>query len=114
RPRSERGKPRDPSSRPRGKTRSPKRKPMRWRNTSAASATSSSTVPAGMATTDDRTGRIRSALESVLPRTRFADQRDILGGAGQNVIGLAAGVLATFATQIVMTRVLGKDLFGVV
>jgi O-antigen/teichoic acid export membrane protein len=67
-----------------------------------------------MARTDDRTGRIRSALESVLPRTRFADQRDILGGAGQNVIGLTAGVLATFATQIVMTRVLGKAIFGVV
>src|SRR5436189_639124 len=61
-----------------------------------------------------RGGRIRSAFESVLPRTRFADQRDILGGAGQNVIGLAAGVLATFATQVVMTRVLGPAIFGVV
>ncbi len=59
-------------------------------------------------------GRFRSALESVLPRGEFADQRDILGGAGQNVVGLAAGVLATFATQVIMTRTLGSSLFGVV
>jgi O-antigen/teichoic acid export membrane protein len=50
----------------------------------------------------------------VLPRDQFADQRDILGGAGQNVVGLAAGVLATFATQVIMTRTLGSSLFGVV
>src|SRR5919204_1739254 len=97
------------------------RRPTRWKSTSAAWATSSSTVPAGMATTDRRPGairafpaRVRSAFESVLPRAQFADQRDILGGAGQNVIGLAAGVLATFATQVVMTRVLGNVVFGVV
>ena len=42
----------------------------------------------------------------MLPRQRFADQRDILGGAGQNVIGLAAGVMAAFATQVIMTRAL--------
>jgi hypothetical protein len=59
-------------------------------------------------------GGFRGALESVLPRREFGDQRDILGGAGQNVIGLAAGVLATFVTQIVMTRTLGAQLFGVV
>jgi O-antigen/teichoic acid export membrane protein len=62
-----------------------------------------------------RLGRgFRAALEDILPRREFADQRDILGGAGQNVIGLAAGVLATFVTQIVMTRTLGAPLFGVV
>jgi O-antigen/teichoic acid export membrane protein len=59
-------------------------------------------------------GRFRSAIDSVLPRGKFGDQRDILGGAGQNVIGLAAGVLTTFATQVVMTRGLGPALFGVV
>ncbi len=58
--------------------------------------------------------RLRSALESVLPRGQFADQRDILGGAGQNVVGLVAGVMATFATQVIMTRTLGSSLFGVV
>jgi O-antigen/teichoic acid export membrane protein len=62
-----------------------------------------------------RLGRgFRAALESVLPREQFADQRDILGGAGQNVIGLGVGVIATFLTQIVMTRTLGPSLFGVV
>jgi O-antigen/teichoic acid export membrane protein len=59
-------------------------------------------------------GRFRSAIDAVLPRGKFGDQRDILGGAGQNVIGLAAGVLTTFATQIIMTRGLGPALFGVV
>ena len=58
--------------------------------------------------------RLRGALEYVLPRDRFGDQRDILGGAGQNVVGLAVGVLVTFATQIIMTRTLGSSLFGVV
>jgi O-antigen/teichoic acid export membrane protein len=71
-----------------------------------------------MQATDSKQGgigsRFRSAVESVLPRDQFADQRDILGGAGQNVIGLAAGVLATFATQVIMTRALGSSLFGVV
>ena len=61
-----------------------------------------------------RRGGFRTALESVLPRGQFADQRDILGGAGQNVVGLGAGVVATFATQIVMTRSLGASIFGVV
>jgi O-antigen/teichoic acid export membrane protein len=71
-----------------------------------------------MQATDSKQGgigsRFRSAVESVLPRDQFADQRDILGGAGQNVVGLAAGVLATFATQVIMTRTLGSSLFGVV
>jgi O-antigen/teichoic acid export membrane protein len=71
-------------------------------------------VPVGVGTSAPADGRFRSALESVLPRGRFADQRDILGGAGQNVIGLGAGVLAVFATQVIMTRTLGAALFGVV
>jgi O-antigen/teichoic acid export membrane protein len=71
-------------------------------------------VPIGREEPVPSGGRVRSALESVLPRGRFADQRDIIGGAGQNVIGLAAGVLATFATQVIMTRTLGAALFGVV
>ena len=59
-------------------------------------------------------GGFQGAIDAVLPRSRFGDQRDILGGAGQNVIGLAAGVLTTFATQVIMTRGLGPALFGVV
>lgn len=72
-------------------------------------------VPVGREGAPERDGgRFRSSIESVLPRGQFADQRDILGGAGQNVVGLAAGVLATFATQVIMTRNLGAALFGVV
>jgi O-antigen/teichoic acid export membrane protein len=71
-------------------------------------------VVAGRDAAPPGAGRFRAALESVLPRQRFADQRDILGGAGQNVIGLAVGVLAVFATQVIMTRALGAALFGVV
>src|SRR5204863_8711440 len=36
------------------------------------------------------------------------------GGAGPNVVGRGAGVVATFATQIVMTRSLGASICGVV
>ena len=33
-------------------------------------------------------GGFRSAIEELLPRSQFGDQRDIIGGAGQNVVGL--------------------------
>src|SRR4029453_3980665 len=59
---------------------------------------------AALRTTPRARGRFQAAIDAVLPRGRFGDQRDILGGAGQNVIGLAAGVLTTFATQVIMTR----------
>ena len=59
---------------------------------------------AALRTTPRAGGRFQGAIDAVLPRGRFGDQRDILGGAGQNVIGLAAGVLTTFATQVIMTR----------
>ncbi len=42
------------------------------------------------------------------------DQRIILGNTGQNVLGLAIGALATFAAQVIMTRRLGDEGFGVV
>jgi O-antigen/teichoic acid export membrane protein len=42
------------------------------------------------------------------------DQRVILGNTGQNVLGLAIGALATFAAQVIMTRRLGDEGFGVV
>lgn len=61
-----------------------------------------------------RRAGFRDALEGVLPQERFGDQRVILGGAAQNVIGLVAGVIANFAAQVLMTRSLGAALFGVV
>jgi hypothetical protein len=58
--------------------------------------------------TRPRTARgLRAAIEGVLPAERFADQRNILGNTGQNVLGLAIGALATFAAQVLMTRTLG-------
>jgi O-antigen/teichoic acid export membrane protein len=42
------------------------------------------------------------------------DHRIILGNTGQNVLGLGIGALATFAAQVIMTRRLGDEAFGVV
>jgi O-antigen/teichoic acid export membrane protein len=42
------------------------------------------------------------------------DRRIILGNTGQNVLGLAIGALATFAGQVIITRRLGDEGFGVV
>jgi O-antigen/teichoic acid export membrane protein len=65
--------------------------------------------------TGPRTARgLRAAIEGVLPAERFADQRNILGNTGQNVLGLAIGALATFAAQVLMTRTLGDASFGIV
>lgn len=58
--------------------------------------------------------RFRGVLEGVLPAERFADQRNILGNTGQNVLGLGIGALATFAAQVLMTRALGDKAYGVV
>ena len=50
------------------------------------------------------------------PRTgdHARDQRVILGNTGQNVLGLVIGAVATFAAQVIMTRRLGDEGFGVV
>jgi len=55
------------------------------------------------------------ALEAS-PRTGedARDRRIILGNTGQNVLGLAIGALATFAAQVIITRRLGDEGFGVV
>ena len=69
--------------------------------------TSSSTPP-------PRRGAVRTALEDILPFERFGDERTILAGTGQSVLGLAVAILATFATQVLITRVQGPEIFGVV
>ncbi len=56
---------------------------------------------------------IRGAFDEVLPRERFGDQRDILGGAAQNVVGLVIGALAAAAAQILMSRTLGEARYGI-
>jgi len=55
------------------------------------------------------------ALQASAPTgDRGRDQRVLLGNTGQNVLGLAVGALATFAAQVIMTRRLGDEGFGVV
>ncbi len=45
---------------------------------------------------------------------RSSDYLSILSGTSQNVIGIVVAALATFAAQILMTRTLGAEGFGVV
>ncbi len=59
-------------------------------------------------------GALRGALEDILPFERFGDERTILAGTGQATIGLAVAILATFGTQVLITRVQGAEVFGVV
>ena len=57
---------------------------------------------------------MRAALESAFPSARFGDQRTILAGTGQSAVGLVVAILATFATQVLITRVQGPAAFGIV
>jgi O-antigen/teichoic acid export membrane protein len=55
------------------------------------------------------------ALEASPPTGDHSrDQRILLGNTGQNVLGLVIGAVATFAAQVLMTRELGDEAFGVV
>jgi O-antigen/teichoic acid export membrane protein len=85
----------------------PRTRRGRWRSTFAALATSSN--PGRRASE-----AIRAALESVLPFERFGDERTILAGAGQSAVGLVVAILATFGSQVLITRVLGPEAFGIV
>jgi O-antigen/teichoic acid export membrane protein len=53
-------------------------------------------------------------LESAFPAARFGDQRTILAGTGQSAVGLVVAILATFVTQVLITRVQGAAAFGIV
>ncbi|MGH2692248.1 MAG: MATE family efflux transporter [Actinomycetota bacterium] len=59
-------------------------------------------------------GALRGALEDILPFERFGDERTILAGTGQSAVGLVVAILATFATQVLITRVQGPAAFGVI
>ena len=50
----------------------------------------------------------------MFPAARFGDERTILAGTGQSAIGLVVAILATFATQVLITRVQGAAAFGIV
>jgi O-antigen/teichoic acid export membrane protein len=53
-------------------------------------------------------------MEAGRPLGASGDHRIILGNTGQNVLGLAIGAFATFAAQVLMTRELGDEAYGVV
>jgi len=57
---------------------------------------------------------LRGRLRSALPAERFGDHLAILSGTGQNVAGLAIYVLASFATTVLISRVLGAPALGLV
>ncbi len=61
-----------------------------------------------------RAARLRGALEDILPFERFGDERAILAGTGQSALGLVVALLATFGTQVIITRFQGPAAFGVV
>jgi O-antigen/teichoic acid export membrane protein len=71
-------------------------------------------VRQGEAASPDRPGGFRAALEQLLPFERFGDERTILAGTGQSAIGLVVAILATFGTQVLITRTLGAAAFGIV
>ena len=56
---------------------------------------------------------LRAAIEGVLPAERFGDHRAILGGAAQNVVGLVVGAVAFAAAQVLMSRTLGAERYGI-
>ncbi len=71
-----------------------------------------------MGTSSNGSGRrnrgFRAALEEILPFERFGDERTILAGTGQSAVGLVVAILATFATQVLITRIQGPAAFGIV
>jgi O-antigen/teichoic acid export membrane protein len=58
--------------------------------------------------------RFREALETIVPAERFGDERTILAGTGQSVVGLVVAIVATFATQVLITRGMGAAAYGIV
>jgi len=57
---------------------------------------------------------LRGAIEAALPKERYGDQLAILSGTGQNIAGLAVFVVATFATNVLISRTLGASALGVI
>lgn len=78
------------------------------------SDTSSSGAGGGPGDTVGGRGRLRDAIRAALPKERFGDHLAILSGTGQNIAGLAVFVVATFATNVLISRVLGASALGVI
>ncbi len=88
---------------------------MRSRSTSVGSGTSSRfTSGGGRGAQGAPQGRFRAAIEAALPKERFGDHLTILSGTGQNIVGLAIFVVASLATNVLISRALGAAALGVV
>jgi O-antigen/teichoic acid export membrane protein len=80
-----------------------------------ATSSSGQDPPAGSSGSGASRGKaFRAALEQILPFERFGDERTIIAGTGQSAVGLVVAILATFATQVLITRVQGPAAFGIV
>jgi O-antigen/teichoic acid export membrane protein len=64
-----------------------------------------------------QTRRLGDVIRAALPADRFGDHLAILSGTGQNIVGLAVYVLATFGTNVLISRAFepnGASVLGVV
>ena len=67
-----------------------------------------------MATSSSDPAEPGRGLRAAFGALRPGDERTILSGTGLNVMGLLVAMVATFATQVLITRTLGAEAFGVV
>src|SRR5256884_2398462 len=52
---------------------------------------------------------LRDAIRAALPKEQFGDHLTILSGTGQNIAGLGIFVVATFATNVLISRAFGTS-----
>ncbi|HYH28595.1 MAG TPA: oligosaccharide flippase family protein, partial [Actinomycetota bacterium] len=67
-----------------------------------------------MATSSSEPRGLRATLEDVLPSSGKGDQRALLGGTAQNVVGLVVTALATFGVNVLVARTQGPAALGIV
>ena len=59
-------------------------------------------------------GRIVRSVSDAMPGERGGDHRVLLAGTGQNLVGLGVFVVASLATSVLISRVLGSAALGLV
>ena len=78
-------------------------------------ATSSRRPPADRSTdAGGAVSRLRGALGGASPADGARDHLTILSGTGQNIVGLAVFVGATFGANVLVSRTLGLGALGLV
>lgn len=68
------------------------------------SATSSEPGPGSTPPRMSPVAGLRRAVEGALPKERFGDHLTLLSGTGQNLLGLAVYVVASFGTNVLIAR----------